>query len=281
MLYRAIVTALAVFMPGLVWADITTSPNEPLNQQLNVADQARSGAFSYSIPIDVPRGRGPTPSIAITYNSLQGNGIAGVGWTITGIPAIVRSQGDYGAHFDWANYSADTYRYLPNGWGTPESSGNTILPVNRGGVTTPQVSHNFLQHQVTTGSPMLDFRSYEACGQQGMDQGFPTTVGGPCYWTALDGHGNTYYFGGDSHFNAAQYPAGSTTVSSALWEPRNGVTQNRGLVVWSLYKVVDRAGNYYQIDYVNNGQTLYPAAITYNLPLAGATARSLCAGHAQ
>ena len=64
-----------------------------------------------------------------------------------------------------------------------------------------------------------------------MDQGFLTTVGGPCYWTALDGHGNIYYFGGDSHFNAGQYAAGSTTVSSALWEPSNGVTQNRGVIV--------------------------------------------------
>jgi hypothetical protein len=39
--------------------------------------------------------------------------------------------------------------------------------------------------------------------------------------------------------------------------------------------VVDADGNYYWIDYANDGQTLYPKEIDYNLPTAGSGGRSL------
>ena len=49
------------------------------------------GSANYTIPIVVPPGRaGMTPSIALHYSSKSGNGIAGVGWTISGQSAITR-----------------------------------------------------------------------------------------------------------------------------------------------------------------------------------------------
>lgn len=42
-----------------------------------------SGAFTYSIPIEVPPGRhGLTPQLSLVYNSSAGNGFLGVGWDL-------------------------------------------------------------------------------------------------------------------------------------------------------------------------------------------------------
>lgn len=50
------------------------------------------GAFTYTLPLRIPPGiKEVLPSVAITYNSQGGNGILGMGWSITGLSAISRS----------------------------------------------------------------------------------------------------------------------------------------------------------------------------------------------
>jgi hypothetical protein len=60
-----------------------------------------------------------------------------------------------------------------------------------------------------------------------------------------------------------------------LWEPNNGVTQNRGVVAWPLYKVVDPDGNYLVVTYNQAAGTFYPLRVEYNLPLVGAQGRAM------
>lgn len=58
-----------------------------------------SGAFTYSIPIEVPPGRhGLTPQLSLVYNSSAGNGFLGVGWDLP-IGYVMRST-KYGVDYN-------------------------------------------------------------------------------------------------------------------------------------------------------------------------------------
>jgi hypothetical protein len=49
------------------------------------------GAAQYTIPIVVPPGRaGMQPSLSLNYNSRSGNGVMGMGWTISGLSSVHR-----------------------------------------------------------------------------------------------------------------------------------------------------------------------------------------------
>jgi len=52
---------------------------------------ADGGAATYEIPIAVPPGRhGMAPSLSLSYSSRSGNGVAGMGWSISGLSRIAR-----------------------------------------------------------------------------------------------------------------------------------------------------------------------------------------------
>ena len=56
-----------------------------------IPNVSASGAATYTIPIVLPPATaGMAPSIALTYSSSASNGIAGYGWSISGLPMITR-----------------------------------------------------------------------------------------------------------------------------------------------------------------------------------------------
>ncbi|WP_221394587.1 FG-GAP-like repeat-containing protein [Dyadobacter sp. NIV53] len=76
----------------------STFDNRAINQSLTVGSLAASpsvsgsGGANYSIPIfAAPGSNSITPSLSVEYNSQGGNGIAGMGWEISGLSSLVRS----------------------------------------------------------------------------------------------------------------------------------------------------------------------------------------------
>lgn len=54
-------------------------------------DVTSAGAFTYSIPLEVPAGRnGMEPSLSLTYSSGTRNGLLGAGWSLSGLSRITR-----------------------------------------------------------------------------------------------------------------------------------------------------------------------------------------------
>jgi|GEM_PF-865151 len=73
-----------------------TSVNDAVTHDPTVGTMAGSastdgGAAQYHVPIVVPPGRaGMQPDLALVYNSRSGNGVMGMGWTISGLSSIHR-----------------------------------------------------------------------------------------------------------------------------------------------------------------------------------------------
>lgn len=80
------VTALVVASAWL--AQATAQPFATTSGEFAVSE---SGSATFNVPIHVPPGAGDlAPKLALSYNSLAGNGPLGVGWSLSGLSSITR-----------------------------------------------------------------------------------------------------------------------------------------------------------------------------------------------
>lgn len=73
----------------------STNTTDPVGTIQGAAEVSLNGAATYSIPISTPSGvAGVEPSVAISYNSLGGNGLLGLGWNLAAGSSITRANRD-------------------------------------------------------------------------------------------------------------------------------------------------------------------------------------------
>lgn len=134
----------------------------------NVSDL---GAASYSIPIKIPGGLGGVqPAISLEYNSQNGNGPLGVGWSISGLSAIARAPNTI--------YHDNVVKGVELGFGDKFSLDGNRLIVKSG---------TYGASGSTYGTEMESFRDITANGVLGA---------GPESFTVRDQDGKTYQYGG-------------------------------------------------------------------------------------
>lgn len=71
---------------------VSLNQSKEVGQIVIHSGTSSTGARTYEVPIDVyPGMRGFNPQLSMAYNSQQGNSVMGVGWSVSGLPMIVRS----------------------------------------------------------------------------------------------------------------------------------------------------------------------------------------------
>ena len=80
------------YMVDLATEGVDFSTSKSVGSTQGTFNVSAAGTATYNIPIKPAPGlKGMTPNISITYNSNGGQGIAGLGWNISGISVITAS----------------------------------------------------------------------------------------------------------------------------------------------------------------------------------------------
>jgi hypothetical protein len=152
------------------------------------ADVNPDGSFSYSIPIKTPPGtNGVAPQLSLDYNSNAGNGMLGMGFSLSGLSEITRMNWGKGINYN----GQDTY-IGPDG---------RLVDIN-GNKSEYHTEHESWAKHVPEGT----------CGD------------GPCSWTVYEKTGNKFYFGTseDSRIEAVGKKGGVRVWALHKFEDRFG-----------------------------------------------------------
>ncbi len=215
-----LLTALLGALPVAVWAD------GPLMTIPGKFDVTPSGTASYKIPIAIPPGSaGMVPSLALEYSSVGGNGIVGVGWSLSGVASVDR---------------------CPQTMAQDGKRGGVTYSLNDrfclDGQRLIMISGAFYGADGSEYRTELDsFNRILAHGSTGPGGGT-----GPAWFEVHTKSGQTMEFGNTT--DSQVLAAGTTSVRS-----------------WALDRVTDTVSNYFTIKYLpnnSNGQS-YPLEIDY------------------
>lgn len=173
------------------------------------------GAATYRIPIVVPPGRdGAQPQLSLNYSSRGGNGVAGVGWTVSGISSI---------HLCPKTVAQD----------------GISRPVQLDGADPLCLDGQRLMAVGTSGSQTVydtEVRSFSRIMASGGTGSTSTS------FTVLTKDGHTLTYG------AAQIQSACGTTAAAQVVPDFTPAANKGPLSWLLTRSVDATGNN-EIDY--------------------------------
>lgn len=218
----------------------------PAQAQMTLPGQfsvSPAGAATYSIPVQLPPGvAGMEPKLALNYNSQSGNGILGMGWSLSGLSSITRcsqTMSQDGARLGVTFTATD--RYCLDGQRLVN-----VPPPNVAG-TTSGTTGVYGADQTYYSTEREGFSRIQSFGSVGTA---PYT--GPSIFKVWTKSGLIMEYGNttDSRILAVAATSGSAINTTAR--------------VWALNKVTDVKGNYYSISYAqdNTGQYV-PVQINY------------------
>lgn len=199
-----------------------------------------TGAGTYSIPIQVPPGiAGMEPKLALVYNSQMGNGLLGVGWSLSGLSVITRcpqTKSQDGVNQPGAIQFTASDRFCMDG----KRLVNVPAPI-QSGVSTGTVGV-YGADQTYYSTEREEFSRVQSIG---------AVSSGPSSFKVWAKSGLIYEYG--------------NTADSKIFAS-DGVKSKGAVRVWALNKVTDAKGNYMTITYSQpdlvTGQ-YYPARIDY------------------
>jgi RHS repeat-associated protein len=232
------VLAALLAVPSAVWAQsgdvdygavpALTRPQgdqAAANQKLDFHTDLFTGRFNYQIPVELPPGRqGSEPSIALQYNSSDGNGWCGVGWDLD--MGYIQRDTRHGVPISGVTAYSDSFGFI---YSVAGQSGRLVLASD--GTYRPEINTSFLKF-VHTVSGTNDF------------------------WVVTDKSGNSYTFGG-APFSQIYGPYG---VSGTFKWMLNSIQDPNGNQTTLTYQNPDYGVFYgYETDY-----QLYLHQISYN-----------------
>lgn len=193
-----------------------------------------TGAGTYEIPIEVPPGSADMqPALSLTYNSQAGNGLLGMGWSISGLSTITRCA---------ANMALDGYK---GGINYDENDkfcmdGQRLVPI-----PNPNLPPGVVEYR-TEPDTFTRVKSYG------------TTPTGADYFTAEAKSGLITEYG--------------KTADSKIEAVVEGVGPTSDVRVWAANKLINRVGSYIEYSYIDNSAIIggqystgeyYPREIRY------------------
>lgn len=187
--------------------------------------QLNTGTSSYGVSIALPPGRaGLQPKVRLSYNSGQGNGLAGLGWSLE-LPCIKR-QTDKG----FPGYGqTDTFVF----------QGEELVPLNNAD---------------------RDWRCENESGFQRFRQIDTNSDFVADAWEMRERDGTRHIFGQ----YRGQGGRWSSVMNPGLFQPSQPTTYQDTTYCWMLDTTIDLHGNRIEYEYTARTGILYPSRITYS-----------------
>lgn len=168
----SVATLLLLLITTLALTSVPAAATTVAGRTAGAFAVSPTGAATYSIPIWAPPGpQGMQPHIALTYNSQQGNGYVGVGWSLSGLSSISRCN---------LTYAQDA---APGPVALSTSDGYCI-----DGQRLRLVSGTYGAAGSTYQTEVANFLNVTAYGASG-------TTNGPDHFIVQDRSGRTYTYG--------------------------------------------------------------------------------------
>lgn len=179
-----------------------------------------TGGATYTIPIPLPPGtNGMVPNIALTYNSQAGNGIAGMGWNLSGLSMITRTGRDY---------------YHDNQVAPVLLNSSDYYALNGSRLVMTSLGTTYGSDGVAYDTENASFSKITSKGKFiGHLGNMPDLVNTPLWFLMETKDGIKMEFGNNQDSRFVSY-------------------RNTHILIWSVNKIYDNYGNYITIKYEND-----------------------------